>query len=101
MITINIDLFFWNEEIVDEVLTDLDDDILLFDLAEGSRFDGAFPKVHDKLEDKNVWFLCSDLNIKDRYVNWCKDNGKPEVYKTLSLPFPAKIDVVDFVKDNV
>ncbi len=100
MITINIDLFFWNEEIVDEVLTDLDDDILLFDLAEGSRFDGAFPKVHDKLEDKNVWFLCSDLNIKDRYVNWCKDNGKPEVYKTLGLPFPAKIDVVDFVKQE-
>ena len=67
MIALNLDNFFFDESEIDELLKDLDDDILLFDLPEGSRFDGVFSKVHDILEDNNVWYLCSDLNIKERY----------------------------------
>ena len=42
MITLNLDNFFFDESEIDELLKDLDDDILLFDLPEGSRFDGVF-----------------------------------------------------------
>ena len=101
MITLNLDNFFFDESEIDELLKDLDDDILLFDLPEGSRFDGVFSKVHDILEDNNVWYLCSDLNIKERYKKWCIDNKKPEIYNTLYFPFTVRIDSMHFVKQEI
>ena len=59
MIALNLDNFFFDESEIDELLKDLDDDILLFDLPEGSRFDGVFSDPEKKWHD----MLAAQLDV--------------------------------------
>ena len=80
-----------------------DEPILLYDMTEGSRMwpvdiegdvpnDGVayvFYRVHEGLKNHkhDIWFLCSDLNIKERYEKFCSLTGSEKKFKLLCFPF--------------
>tara|TARA_Y100000004_G_scaffold172895_1_gene210220 strand:- start:1090 stop:2289 length:1200 start_codon:yes stop_codon:yes gene_type:complete len=99
----------YSETIINENLNRLfkiDEPILLYDVAEGSRMwpldkEGGDPsdnasymffRVHEGLRNHkhDIWFLCSDLNIQDRYENFCSLTGNDKKFKLLCFPFSIK-----------
>jgi hypothetical protein len=116
MISVNLDTIILNPELLFQVydLKFEKDSILLYDLPEGSRlfpldsssYDdegdftySLFSKVHKILykHKYDVWFLCSDLNIKERYTKWCKQIGVKEKCKVLCFPFTVRGPGTDFI----
>jgi len=115
MITVNLDTIILNPELLLQAydLKFEKDSILLYDLPEGSRlfpldssssYDedftySLFSKVHKILykHEYDVWFLCSDLNIKERYTKWCKQIGVKEKCKVLCFPFTVRGPGTDFI----
>ncbi len=87
-------------------LYNLNQPLLLYDMAEGSRMwpldkEGGEPKnnasylfykVHEKLKNykHDIWFLCSDLNIKERYQKFCSLTNSNQKFKLLCFPFSIK-----------
>ena len=120
MISINLDTINHNPKLLLQAhdLKFEKDSILLYDLPEGSRLfpldsspynndDGdfaysLFSKVHKILynHEYDVWFLCSDLNIKERYTKWCKQIGVKEKIKVLCFPFTVRDGGIDFIKQE-
>jgi len=83
-------------------LFNLNQPLLIYDVAEGSRMwpvdkpkDVAsymFFRVHEGLKNykHDIWFLCSDLNIKERYEKFCLLTGSEKKFKLLCFPFSIK-----------
>ena len=84
-------------------LYNLNQPLLLYDMAEGSRMwpldkEGGEPKnnasylfykVHEKLKNykHDIWFLCSDLNIKERYQKFCSLTNSNQKFKLYVFRF--------------
>ena len=93
-------------------LFNLDQPLLLYDVAEGSRLwpvdkpkdiaSHMFFRVHEGLKNykHDVWFLCSDLNIKERYEKFCSLTGSDKKFKLLCFPFSIKTGF-SFYTDNM
>jgi len=111
MISINLNEIIIKPELL-SILEELKyekDSILLYDLPEGSRlwpldkikgFDSIlFSKAHELLKDHefDVWYLCSDANIKTRYTKWCKIVGVEKKFNVLCFPFTVRLDSVNYI----
>ena len=122
MITINLDTIIHNVDLLLDVydLKKEKESILLYDLPEGSRLypldsphedhivdfnaPGDFScllysKVHEILYDYkyDIWFLCSDLNIRERYTIWCNKVGVKEKFKVLCFPFTVRGNITTVI----
>lgn len=114
MIAINLALIGKNYEKL-SLINDLQyekDSVLLYDMPEGSRLwpldrpnDFAwriFLESHKILENHafEVWYLCSDLNIKQRYYEWCKKTNLKKYFNLLCFPFSVRLDVIDYFHES-
>ena len=113
MITFNLDEIKRKPQLLSilEELKHEKDSILLFDMPEGSRLwpldeeDFSyilFSKAHELLKDHkfDVWYLCSDANIKTRYTKWCKRVGVEKKFNVLNFPFTVRLDGIDYIKQE-
>ena len=114
MITLNLDEIKRKPQLLSilEELKHEKDSILLFDMPEGSRLwpldeeeDFSyilFSKAHEILQYHkfDVWYLCSDVNIKTRYTKWCKKVGVEKKFNVLYFPFTVRLDVIDYIKQE-
>jgi hypothetical protein len=110
MISFNLDEIVIKPELL-SILEELKyekDSILLYDLPEGSRLwpldeEGfsyiLFSKAHELLKDHefDVWYLCSDANIKTRYIKWCKRVGVEKKFNVLYFPFTVRLDSLNYI----
>ncbi len=114
MIAINLDEICRKRDSLEliENIQEIDDSILIYDLPEGSRLwpldqpktltYTLFSTVHDRLKNHNydIWYLCSDLNIKKRYSDWCNLTTSKPKFKVLCFPFTVRLDAIDFIDSN-
>jgi hypothetical protein len=114
MITLNLNDIKIKSELllILEEMKGVNDSILLYDMPEGSRLGPLdknnkteyilFSIAHEILQYHkfDVWYLCSDLNIKNRYTKWRELLNIEKKFKVLSFPFTVKHDGVDYIKQQ-
>ena len=122
MITLNLnDIKILSELLlILKELKGVNDSILLYDMPEGSRLGPTekrefsnksinkshiarfFFIAHETLQYHkfDVWYLCSDLNIKNRYTNWCEFLNVKKKFKVLCFPFTVKPQNVEYIKQQ-
>lgn len=114
MIAINLDEIVRKPNLISliENLQDINDKILIYDLPEGSRLwpldqsesftYSLFFSVHEQLKNHKheIRYLCSDLNIKKRYLDWCKLTASKPKFEVLCFPFTVRLDGIDFISSN-
>ena len=113
MKTVNLDFLIQTKEQSETISNEnlkkifkFDEPILLYDVVEGSRMwpldkeggdpnDNAsymFYRVHEGLKNHkhDIWFLCSDLNIKERYKKFCSLTNNEQKFNLLCFPFSIR-----------
>lgn len=66
--------------------------ILIYYPKEGHELEGWFKNIYNSLQandllDKNVYFLFGDLDFKENYKKFCKDENIPSFLTPLSIDF--------------
>lgn len=114
MITLNLNDIKIKSELllILEEMKGVNDSILLYDMPEGSRLGPLdkntetanilFSIAHEILQYHkfDVWYLCSDLNIKNRYTKWCELLNIEKKFKVLSFPFTVKTQNINYIKQQ-
>ena len=103
-----------------EKMKGVNDSILLYDMPEGSRLGPLDKSINKNIYKRHnllyglffiahvilqyhkfdVWYLCSDLNIKNRYTKWCELLNVEKKFKVLCFPFTVKTQNVEYIKQQ-